>query len=394
MKKSFKCALPPMRPQFQRGLSLIELMVTLVIGLVVSLAIFSVMSVSEARKRNTTGANDMNQNGAFALYQLDQAIRSAGTGFSQQYTLTFGCAINASNSGKAVIPPATLPSPFSSLKADIGGAFRMAPVIISQDPNGKLSDNLIVMSGSAGYGEMPIESTSVPTTSPSAQLHLLNTLSFAAGGGQQLLMAERSGDSTGSLPACLVESVDNTYAGPPSTGVLPLGGKFYTTGADKTLASYSSNSVVLNLGFNPSFQLYGVGSNNTLVGFDLLNGTAAGTDLIADGVVEMHAIYGVDKANNGTLVWTAPTGGYAASALLDGSVNAGKLIASIKAIRIGMITRSAVEDKDTVSSATLPAMFDGTAFSYARTLSAAEQKFRYRVLDATIPLRNALALSN
>ncbi|HWX03722.1 PilW family protein, partial [Collimonas sp.] len=113
-----------------------------------------------------------------------------------------------------------------------------------------------------------------------------------------------------------------------------------------------------------------------------------------DGVVEMHAIYGVDKANNGTLVWTAPTGGYAASALLDGSVNAGKLIASIKAIRIGMITRSAVEDKDTVSSATLPAMFDGTAFSYARTLSAAEQKFRYRVLDATIPLRNALALSN
>jgi type IV pilus assembly protein PilW len=39
-------------------------------------------------------------------------------------------------------------------------------------------------------------------------------------------------------------------------------------------------------------------------------------------------------------------------------------------------------------------MFDGTAFSYAKTLTAAEQKFRYRVLDAAIPLRNALALSN
>ncbi|HWW04712.1 PilW family protein [Collimonas sp.] len=393
MKKSFQCTAAPMHPRFQRGLSLIELMVALVIGLVVSLAIFSVMSVSEARKRNTTGANDMNQSGAFALYQLDQAIRSAGTGFSQQYTLTFGCAINAKNSGKAVIPPASLPTPFSSLTANIGGAFRMAPVIISQDPNGKLSDSLIVMAGSAGYGEMPIESTSVPTTSPSPQLHLLNTLSFSAGGGQQLLVAERPGKSTGSLPACLIESVDSTYAGPPSTGVLPLGGKFYTAGTDKALSSYSSDSVALNLGFNPSFQLYGVGSNDTLVGFDLLNGTAAGTDLITDGVVEMHAIYGVDKANNGNITWTAPSGSYAASALLDGSVNAGKLIASIKSIRIGLITRSAVEDKNTISPATLPAMFDGT-LSYAKTLSDAERKFRYRVLDATIPLRNALAISN
>ncbi|SDX07099.1 type IV pilus assembly protein PilW [Collimonas sp. OK242] len=392
MKKSFKCTVAPLYPRFQRGLSLIELMVAMVIGLVVSLAIFSVMSVSEARKRNTTGANDMNQNGAFALYQLDQAIRSAGTGFSQRYALTFGCAINANNSGKAVIPPASLPSPFSSLTANIGGAFRMAPVIISQDPNGKLSDTLIVMAGSAGYGEMPIESTSVPTASPSA-LHLLNTLSFSA--GQQLLVAERPGDSSGSLSACLLESVDNTYSGSASSGVLPLGGKFYTAGTDKALASYSSSSVALNLGFNPSFQLYGVGSNNALVAFDLLNGTAAGADLIADGVVEMHAIYGVDNANNGTIAWTAPTGTYAASALLDGSVDAGKRIAAIKAIRIGLITRSAVEDKNVVlSTATLPAMFDGTAFSYAKTLSEGEQKFRYRVLDATIPLRNALVVSD
>ncbi|AMO95992.1 prepilin-type N-terminal cleavage/methylation domain protein [Collimonas fungivorans] len=376
---------------FQRGLSLIELMVAMAIGLVVSLAIFSVISVSEARKRNTTGANDMNQNGAFALYQLDQAIRSAGTGFSQQYTLTFGCAINAMRNGKAVIPPAALPSPFDGLTAGIGGAFRMAPVIIWKDPKGVLSDTLIVMAGSAGYSEMPIESTSVPTISPNSQLHLLNTLSFSA--GQQLLVADRPG--LASLFPCLVETVDGSYAGPASTGVLPLGGVFYTAGTDKALSSYSSDSVALNLGNSPSFKLFGVGANNTLVGFDLLNGTATDTDQIADGVIEMQALYGVDKANNGNITWTAPSGSYAAGALLDGSVNAGKLIASIKAIRIGLIMRSAVEDKNAVLPiATLPAMFGDTAFSYAKTLTAAEQKFRYRVLDAVIPLRNALVLSD
>ena len=390
MTQQSKSTAPRKRRPFQHGLSLIELMVAMAIGLVVSLAIFSVMSVSEARKRNTTGANDMNQNGAFALYQLDQAIRSAGTGFSQQYTLTFGCAINAMRDGKAVIPPAALPSPFDGLAANIGGVFRMAPVIIGQAPKGVLSDTLIVMAGSAGYGEMPVESTSVPTSSPGPQLHLLNTLSFSA--GQQLLVAERPGAAA--LSPCLVETVDGSYAGPASSGVLPLGGAFYTAGTDKALTSYSSDSVALNLGDTPSFRLYGVGANNTLVGFDLLNGTATATDQIADGVVEMQALYGVDKANNGNITWTAPTGSYAASALLDGSVNAGNLIASIKAIRIGMITRSAVEDKNAVSPATLPAMFDDTAFSYAKTLTAEEQKFRYRVLDAAIPLRNALALSN
>jgi type IV pilus assembly protein PilW len=131
-----------------------------------------------------------------------------------------------------------------------------------------------------------------------------------------------------------------------------------------------------------------------LVAFDLLNGTATSVDQIADGVLEMHAIYGVDQANNGTIAWTAPTGSYAASALLDGSVDAGKRIAAIKAIRIGLITRSAVEDKNVVSPATLPFMFGDTDFPYAKTLNEAEQKFRYRVLDATIPLRNALVVSN
>jgi type IV pilus assembly protein PilW len=390
MKKQSESMALQMRPLFQRGLSLIELMVAMAIGLVVSLAIFSVISVSEARKRNTTGANDMNQNGAFALYQLDQAIRSAGTGFSQQYTLTFGCALNAKRNDKVVIPPAALPSPFDGLVAGIGGAFRMAPTIIWQGQKGVLSDTLIVMAGSAGYGEMPVESTSAPATSPSAQLHLLNTLSFSA--GQQLLVAERPG--VASLFPCLIETVDASYAGPPSTGVLPLGGTFYTAGTDKALNSYSSDSVALNLGSSPSFKLFGVGANNTLVGFDLLNGAATSTDQIADGVVEMQALYGVDAANNGNITWTAPSGSYAAAALLNGSVNAGKLIASIKAIRIGLIIRSAVEDKKAVlPTATLPAMFGDTTFSYVKTLTDAEKKFRYRVLDAVIPLRNALVLS-
>ncbi|MEO6934011.1 MAG: PilW family protein [Collimonas sp.] len=390
MMKLLKNTATPIRPAFQHGFSLLELMVALVIGLVVSLAIFSVISVSEARKRNTTGANDMNQNGAFAMYQLDQAIRNAGTGFSQQYTLTFGCAINARRGSTVVIPPATLPSPFDSLKANIGGVFRMAPVIISHDPSGsQLSDTLMVMAGSAGYGEMPIESTSAPTVSSTAQLHLLNTLSFSA--GQQLLVADRP--DAASLPACLIETVDASYSGDPGAGVLPLGGAFYTAGSDKTLASYSPDSVAINLGASPSFKLYGVGAGNTLAGFDLLNGDATKDDLIGDGVVELHAIYGIDTANNGIIKWTAPTGAYAASALLDGSINAGKNIASIKAIRIGLITRSAVEDKKAVPQSQTFSMFADTAIPYTKTLGAAEQTFRYRVLEATIPLRNALVLN-
>ncbi len=56
-------------------------MVTLVIGLIMSLVIYNVIKINEGRKRTIMSVSDMDQAGTYAMYQLDQYIRSAGAGF-------------------------------------------------------------------------------------------------------------------------------------------------------------------------------------------------------------------------------------------------------------------------------------------------------------------------
>jgi prepilin-type N-terminal cleavage/methylation domain-containing protein len=64
----------------QRGLSILELMVALAIGLIIVLATTGVMMRSEAGKRTTTSTNDMNQVATYLAYTLDRSVRSAGSG--------------------------------------------------------------------------------------------------------------------------------------------------------------------------------------------------------------------------------------------------------------------------------------------------------------------------
>src|SRR4051812_2186576 len=92
----------------QRGMSLIELMVALVIGLVMSLAIFGVLINFESQKRTMTSTNDINQAGDYAAYLIDRWVRSAGSGYAQAglYSAVvspdtpqppFGCPLYAAN---------------------------------------------------------------------------------------------------------------------------------------------------------------------------------------------------------------------------------------------------------------------------------------------------------
>ena len=88
-----------MKNAAQQGFSLIELMVSVAIGLIVTLAITGVLVASEQRKRTSTSVNDVNQTGAYISYVLDKAIRSAGSGFSEKSAAVFGCALKASRNG-------------------------------------------------------------------------------------------------------------------------------------------------------------------------------------------------------------------------------------------------------------------------------------------------------
>ena len=145
----------------------------------------------------------------------------------------------------------------------------------------------------------------------------------------------------------------------------------------------------------PNFMMIGVGANNTLFSYDLLQTTATPLLPIADGVFEMHALYGVDNDNNGTLdAWVDPntTTVYTLAALMAGTETASNLLQSIKAVRVGLITRTSLPEKTAVAPATLT-LFSDLGLTHTRTLTPAEQLYRYRTIESTIPIRNTMLLN-
>ncbi len=373
----------------QQGLSLIELLVAMAIGLVVTLAASSVLLNFEGNKRKMTSVNDVNQTGAYLAYVIDRALRSAGSGFASRGIQVYGCSVNASRSGSAILPsPSALPAPFGSINRD----FRLAPVVIHAGESAAGSDVLAFMKGTHGFGESPIRVNTSSITNTG--LRLPNTLGWR---NNDLALIVESGQN------CMIQQVSGTgFAGSVDQN-LPFAGAYYNSaGTNASLSSFGAggfNTYVAALGNavdnRPEFQVLGVGANNTLFTYDLLRFEGANTvpQVIADGVVELRAVYGVDNTQDGVLdAWVSPSvAGWTSSDLLDGSAGARLRLSRIVAIRIGLILRTSTPEKDVVSPAEVKLFSDLGALQYTRTLSGNEQRLRHRAVELTVPLRNVLS---
>ncbi len=84
----------------QRGVTLIELMVGIVIGLLAVLVISQTMVFSEAQKRTTTNGADAQVNGTLSLYTLERDLKEAGYGLTGVNS-SLGCEIRSSYKGTA-----------------------------------------------------------------------------------------------------------------------------------------------------------------------------------------------------------------------------------------------------------------------------------------------------
>lgn len=389
----------------QRGMTLIELMVGIVISMLLSLAVFTLMSVSESRKRTTTSTNDINQTGNYAIYLLDKLVRGAGSGLGQAADYAFGCKLLAAKGTQLLPRTQALPAPFADINTGAANVFRLAPVLIAQGQtrpmiSNRASDALIVMSSASGLAPVPVP---FAETATEAALNLVSTMNFSAG-DLVLLADSQPSEATGGPADCLVEQVASSFSTGGATSTLPLGGDYYTTGVtgtgpttyrDKYGRALPLGNVLT--GNTPAFLMIGVGDHNTLYSYDLLQTTAAPLTPIVDSVFEMHALYGVDTNGDGKIdKWVSPTtsSGYGLSTLMDGSAAATGLLRQIRAVRVGLIMRTSLPEKEAVASAQPKLFADlGTELQYEREwASDDEMHYRYRTFETTIPVRNTLLL--
>ena len=81
-----------------RGVTLIELMVGLAVGLLATLVIAQALSFTESQKRTTTSGTDAQVNGALALHALSRDLQMAGYGLAASAS-ALGCEVRASKDG-------------------------------------------------------------------------------------------------------------------------------------------------------------------------------------------------------------------------------------------------------------------------------------------------------
>jgi len=372
-------------PTRERGLSLVEILVGVLIAMIGIVVIFSVLAVAEARKRTTTAGSDAQTAGAIALFSLERDLKQAGYGFG-----TFGtknpinCTVDA----------------YDALRPAPDFDFPLAPVTITQGAAGA-PDTLTTF-----YGNSPlIVAGKAFTFSGTTAKQTSSSLGGRTGlmKGDVLLIAGQVGAA---LECQLVEVTDNTNA---DAVTINHGTGSYTpeSSATSVTARYNKatgpafvNGFIYDLGAAPTRSVWSIQAANgvpRLVVQDDLRWTDADADgtndllQVFDDIINLQAEYGVATDSNGDGQLDR-IGAWQTAAPAD--------MSSVYAVRFAILSRSRQAEKEKVTNAA--PQWAGGAFTMTNVDGAADsnpgdavkgepnnwRNYRYRVYETLVPLRN------
>lgn len=379
-------------PPRQRGLSLIELMVAMVIGLITILVVTQFAISFQAQKRATVGGAESMDEGAVALYTLRREIMGAGYGMIDP-DLT-ACRIQAHEARPDT--PATARD-FS---------FSIYPVIITKGVAGA-PDTITV-----NYSSSPMLATATMLIQdfPGDEMtNLKLTSRYGFNPGDVIVVADSpkrgpardcSMYQVTALPtdADNVDTVEHHYAMYTNTVGTNVPSRFNKAGglgitiggAVQAGAKFEANKTkVFNLGPNPVSNAYTV-QNGQLIFTEGLSGT---TTALLDNVVTLQAQYGLDT--RGGPQPDMQVGGYSDTMIdADGNAevgNAGDWL-RVGAVRIAIVVRNRQPEinPDGSCSATTAAPSWSWGSVTAASMSADWQCYKYKVFETVVPLRNMM----
>lgn len=367
----------------QRGFGLVELMVGMVIGLVVTAVIYQVVSTFEGVKRSTTSAAGAQVDAAFSLAAIERDVRAAGWGMPSADIIRCTAYQTYHDDGTAFGPVPGFPQ---------------TPVRIVDGGNAPgASDSITVLWASsvrANVANLLLQNVQAnPPATPTAELQPTSGVAVSGIGGFAWL-TDDSGVCmlvrvTGSVPNPLVPAtVLLTHA--PGTGT-PAMPNYNATGA-----YMSGQGWVTNFNLNP--RLYDLGTltqrtyrvvGGTLESQDFFSSSAV-TELATD-VVALKAQYGVsDAGQQNVSAWVSATNGasgnWATPTLLD--------FKRIKAIRLAVVVRSPLRERPGAGGVCAVTTAAPVTWPGGPVIDLSNdpdwQCYRYRVFETIVPLRNVL----
>ncbi len=373
----------PSRSVRQRGFSMVEMLVGLVIGLIASGAIIMTFSTYEAQKRSTVAGSEAQENGLVAMAQIEQDIHNAGAGLAD--ASSFECD-KAHTYTYSLLAGGSIPN------------FSFAPLIITAGATTATSDSIQINTGDF-LGGMPAYTTKamLPSPLPITSLDVTRVDGFAAGD----LIIVAGPDSTGTS-SCTVMQVTTVVPATQQLQFLPilsnynptiltsLGWPRYPTGTTRVLnpKAIVSKSYMVS-GGNLQLVLSTIGTTPSVATYSL-----------AHNVVFMKAQYGIAPSGSQSVVtWVDATGIWTPTALAASPTNRKR----IKAVRFVVVSRS---DKQEASNVTTPCTnvslqvnngpcaWRDSAANPAPVIDLSAnpswQLFRYKVYQTIVPMRNVM----
>jgi type IV pilus assembly protein PilW len=355
----------------ERGFSLVEIMVAMVIGLLSMLVIIQVFSMFEGQKRTTTGGDDAQNTGAIALYELQRDVRQSGYGTSALRLL--GCSVQLrAGISLAEIAPVII----NPLKSDATAAI---------PPGDANTDTLLISYGNSdGVAE-----GNIITAQPGAAIYAVQTPTqfhpqLATAQLQDYVIAEPLNRPVNcALTLDRVVSVSN-----PNVTV--------TTGV-----AGMANGTLFNLGPSPKFKAYAVRNGNLTACDYMVNDCSdAGSALnsaiwvpIANNIVSMRAEYGRDS----TATMDGVADVYDQTIAVPPTVPSTQCgLVRVAAVRLVLVARNTQPGPaNTTTAAPNWLGTAGSPINLTATIVPANmtwQNFRYKVFQTVVPLRNITSM--
>jgi type IV pilus assembly protein PilW len=379
---------------------------------------FQVFEVSEGIKRSTTSGGDAQQNGVIGLYVMENDLRQAGMGFND--TPYVGCTLQVSDSNRS-------PN---------GYTLALVPVQITSGGNARTPDTVTVFYGSQQLiGNSTTLARPIANLATDATFQVQNT--FGARAGDLVVLME-----PGTTKNCTMLEVTGlpgsnymdykagfTYQLNWANGTPSKQARFNPTTGFASPAGYGSSGAnatrVFNLGnlydingtyaYNgptmPVYNTYAV-STTTLTVASAFNTTGPATPTaVADNIVHMRALYGLDDGTGDATVPYQVGAAVAGDGKIDRFVDAPKFVAlgspwtRVIAVRVVLVARSAQPEVGsggpgspcdtttaypTWSAQSWPAISPQPLTMISLDLSADGnwQCYRYKTFETTVPLRN------
>ena len=344
----------------QAGVTLIELLVAMIIGLLGIVVIFTVFQNAEGYKRTTIAGGDAQSNGSIALFSIERYVRTSGSSITTtnesqlsasaapvRPNMLLGCPLMPNpNSAAVVTAPAGAPStPIAPVRI-VDGSLLAGGIASTSDALVIMAGNADISTNPTGAGPLTTGLTAIPVMTNTFGWRLSNaatptTLARAA----DIALFVRGGVGTAAVISpdpCSARRI-TALSNPAGTGTMTLAAGIPT--------AYTGSTNIHNLGPTGYFLSIAVNGQNQLVQTDFMpvltgEGPAIVT-VLADGIISIQAQYGIDNNQDDVIdQWVEPTGAWANPTAINPPTGPAPApqppaINHIKAIRVAILARAA-----------------------------------------------------